>query len=991
MKITSLLFTCVLSFTLLIFPQKKSVYHTKNYADDIAIHTYGNNRIFTFTNKAFGQFHGETNAYTNDGWRGWVFREQKIFTDYAIAIAGKPLERKSAKVSVTPYNVTREYSNNVKESFFFADFVDLFSIELKNIVAFQFSLNSFSGIDGKQISHHHFEYSLGSILPGYSLSVISNSEMKLLPLSSGKLFEVSKPLQSTKLIFVVHKASLDEKVILSNLTAFISAKRDRINYLLARSFIETNDAKFNQAYLWSVASFDALVTTQEAKGIFAGLPWFNNNWGRDTFISLPGCFVTGNYKDAKEILEAFAAYQDTVPSSQYFGRIPNRVTLKDIIYNTTDGTPWFIIQCANYYKYTGDNEFIQKIYPKIKLALQGALKNHVDSQGFLTHLDAETWMDAVGPDGPWSPRGNRANDIQVFWYKELEITNTFAKLLNDAPTVAETQKYIELVGQNISANYIDTKTNLIADRIRTDNTKDFTLRPNAFFVLNEKKFFNNEKTRVSILKNTMASLVLPYGVLSLDYHDANFHPFHEYAPYYPKDAAYHNGTIWQWNNGPIVEALCSVGLQDSAWSLTTELTRQILNEGAVGSIAELMETMPRKNTNEIKLSGAFSQAWSLGEYLRTIHQNYFGVQPDVINKTIYIAPHLPKAIHKVVFYLMYGRSRIQFNYVHDNDNFKIEIAPSQTIDDIILHISVPDNNNNQVQVIKRLHKFKKVSFSFPLKDSQSQKVIATVNNKQETFASDVLIPDTEVSKTVSEITFAHIEKDRKFPVLQTETSELISHETIKRSMGSSAHVIIDKNDQAGDEQYQYPTHPFFKKGILDITNFKLADDDSCYYFEISCKKLVNPNWHPEYGFQLTFAGIYIRTKRPGLLTTIAGKNSKYAFDEKRSFNRVVLVSGGVEIKDGSNKSVALYAPQKEDASNPLGNSETGVISFSIPKKYLGEITKDSPISILVGAQDDHGGSGIGEFREVQALPAEWFGGGKMSPDGNNIYDFLFIN
>jgi carbohydrate-binding DOMON domain-containing protein len=45
--------------------------------------------------------------------------------------------------------------------------------------------------------------------------------------------------------------------------------------------------------------------------------------------------------------------------------------------------------------------------------------------------------------------------------------------------------------------------------------------------------------------------------------------------------------------------------------------------------------------------------------------------------------------------------------------------------------------------------------------------------------------------------------------------------------------------------------------------------------------------------------------------------------------------------------------------------------------------------VLVGAQDDHGGAGIGVFRNVEADAGEWHGGGKLSPGDPNVYDFIF--
>jgi len=44
--------------------------------------------------------------------------------------------------------------------------------------------------------------------------------------------------------------------------------------------------------------------------------------------------------------------------------------------------------------------------------------------------------------------------------------------------------------------------------------------------------------------------------------------------------------------------------------------------------------------------------------------------------------------------------------------------------------------------------------------------------------------------------------------------------------------------------------------------------------------------------------------------------------------------------------------------------------------------------VVAGAQDDHGGAGIGEFRDVHAERGEWNGGGKLFDDEPNVYDDL---
>ncbi len=979
----SFLIICIFFFaTIHLFSQSK---RQNNLVDQIGIQT-ASNRIFTFTNKAFGQYHGETNSYTNDGWRGWILREQKVFTDYSVAVNGKPLDRRKAKTTVLPYKINRSFSNGVTEQLFLADSMDVLALEYRNITSFTFALNGFNGTDAQQISKSIINYSLHSVLPGYTLSVISNSEI-LKSSNDTVSFTIPRPNKQTKIIFFVHKDNDSYLDILSHIETLINEKRDRINTILNKAVVVTNDKEFNKAYLWSVASFDALITTQESKGIFAGLPWFNNNWGRDTFISLPGCFATGNYEDAREILEAFAAYQDTIPDSKYFGRIPNRVTLKDIIYNTTDGTPWFVIQCENYFNNTADTAFIVKMYPYIKRAMQAALQKRTDKYGLLTHLDAETWMDAVGPDGPWSPRGNRANDIQVLWYQQLKATAKFAHIVEDIRNENFANEFADLVKQNIAKFYVDAANSRIADRLTSDGAADYAIRPNAFFVLNHEELFPNHETRINILKNLMSHIVLPYGVLSLDYENANFHPYHEYPPFYPKDAAYHNGIIWQWNTGPVVQTLCSFGLQDSAWMLTKELTRQILHDGAAGSIAELMEAMPRKDKSEIKLSGAFSQAWSLGEYLRTIHEEYFGVKIDVPADTLRLAPRLPKSITHASFTVRFGKEFIPIEFNRSNNNFTISLNLPAPVKDIVVDISLMDNGTT-VQAAKTSNGARNITFTYT---TSTGKFTAIADGKPVEVHTSITSDKSDNVSMLQSIRFAKIESDRKFPVLQTGTSELIPHSIAKKPAPRNGTILYDKSDTAGDEKYQYPQHPFFIKGILDITRFSLSEDNENYYFRLNFGKLVNPNWHAEYGFQLTFAGIYLKVEGDSAFSIQAGKNSKYSFASGRKFNRVVYVGGGFEIRDGSNKIIAAYAPEKEDANLPLGDSKSGEVSFCIPKKFIGKLSKGSCVSILAGAQDDHGGSGIGEFREVGKTAAEWSGGGKNAPDDDNVYDFLFIN
>ncbi|WP_236534424.1 amylo-alpha-1,6-glucosidase [Vibrio vulnificus] len=84
--------------------------------------------------------------------------------------------------------------------------------------------------------------------------------------------------------------------------------------------------------------------------------WFKDCWGRDTFIALSGTsLINGLFDEAKAIISNFASMQKSDLDDVNHGRIPNRVTSKtNIIYNTTDGTPWMIREIMEYLHYSGD-------------------------------------------------------------------------------------------------------------------------------------------------------------------------------------------------------------------------------------------------------------------------------------------------------------------------------------------------------------------------------------------------------------------------------------------------------------------------------------------------------------------------------------------------------------------------------------------------------------------------------------------------------------
>ena len=445
----------------------------------------------------------------------------------------------------------------------------------------------------------------------------------------------------------------------------IQAHKKKIENFLSNCSLDSGDKKFDDAFLW--ARFNAwLLATKshdsDFRGIWAGLPWFRDNWGRDTFISLCGTLlVSGCFDEAKDVLSGFASFQDLDKKSPTYGRIPNRYrNAEDVIYNTADGTLWFIRALWEYVQYSGDLEIISALSKTVETALDSDIVRS-DGNGFLRHGDADTWMDArIAGNEPWSPRGDRANDVQALWYTALKIGAAFMRKLDRADKAKVYDETAAKLKKSFEHFFWNEDCNALADHLPEGGygewAKDMRVRPNQLFALtapsvlpgDESSDFINEKISEKVMKNVERELVSPFGLYSLSPEDPIFHSEHENPSMHNKDAAYHNGTIWEWISGSYISAaaLKSGGtLPLKAAAILQNEAKMIMDYGCAGSLSENIHASPDENGNP-KLSGTFSQSWSLSEFIRNVSQDLTGFVPRLAEGKLSVKPSLPSSCKK---------------------------------------------------------------------------------------------------------------------------------------------------------------------------------------------------------------------------------------------------------------------------------------------------------------------------------------------------------
>lgn len=632
-----------------------------NLLDKMTIEVSENeNRPVSFTNKqaAFYYTQSHTNNHPEHAWfTGMNIAKNRIFHGYQLFINDKPVDNKGAKVSVNPYKMLRTQPNGLKEELWMFDYKNGIEVGIsgknENMGIRLLDVNLLKNTDETAFfksMEGNFIIAVSSVKPSKieirNNIVFQNSD-------SGGFFITAGKSESEALSIIEDLRNNNEKL-----------KKERAQRmekkLLGKVYISSSDKNLENSLNWLQMTMDQLVTNQQGEGIYAGLPWFNEYWGRDEFISVPGAvLVSGEFETTKNILKSFAEFQDKDPDSKFFGRVPNIVNPKNIDYHTTDGTPRYVIELQNYVKYSGDKDLIKELYPVVKNSIEGSLKNWTDEKGYLLHEDNETWMDARDQDlVSYSPRGNRANDIQDLWYRQLLAGVYFADYLKDPESSKKWKTVAEKVKNNFAKDFTSSKFPFIADRIDSKNIPEFSIRPNQLFAMD---LINDEKLKISTLKTVWTELVYPWGVATLDKKNPLFHPFH-LTPDYHKDAAYHNGTIWPWLNGIAMQRMIEAEQPEIAYRLFKNMNRIALTKGVTGGLSENLDAFPHKGQTLPKLTGTYLQAWSNAEQLRTWYQYFLGIRPDMTAKQLTLAPRIPDEIKDLDYQFYIGKQLVRSEY-----------------------------------------------------------------------------------------------------------------------------------------------------------------------------------------------------------------------------------------------------------------------------------------------------------------------------------------
>jgi predicted glycogen debranching enzyme len=361
-----------------------------------------------------------------------------------------------------------------------------------------------------------------------------------------------------------------------------------------------------------------LVTRRSGgRGIIAGYPWFGE-WGRDAFIALRGlCLATDRVAEARDVLLAWTESVDA-------GMLPNRL-LDDGApeYNAVDASLWYVLATGELFARPEAPGIVDaRQRARLTAAVRAILEGYrsgtrhrigVSDDGLVAAGEAGvqlTWMDAKLGDFAVTPRRGKPVEIQALWVNAL---GTAERLELGADLGALRRKALDCFGKRF---WCEERGHLydVVDVDHVPGTVDAALRPNQALALGglPVALIGGPRARRA-MDLVVERLWTPLGPRSL----AREHP--DYVPRYQggvreRDLAYHQGTVWPWLAGPVIEAWLATREGDLREQARTQFLAPLeahLERAGIGHVSEIADAEPPHTPR-----GCPFQAWSVGELLR---------------------------------------------------------------------------------------------------------------------------------------------------------------------------------------------------------------------------------------------------------------------------------------------------------------------------------------------------------------------------------------
>lgn len=456
-------------------------------------------------------------------------------------------------------------------------------------------------------------------------------------------------------------------------------------------FRSDNDL-FDTMLRTSIQDFYALQIRQpEGNALAAGVPWFATLFGRDSLIGSYQTLIL-NPSIAKGTLRVLAAHQGRSRSNELDedpGKILHEMRSGEMTatgevafgmnYGSVDATPLFVIVLSEYFRWSGDTNFLREMQPHLTAAVQWLLEfGDLDGDGLIEFcrrnpkgLFNQGWKDSG--DANLHASGHIAQPPIALVEVQGYASDAFARASALFRLLGLEEKATALAGRSqelrrqIDQAFWVPKMHYFAMALDRDKQPLQVMASNPGHLL-----FSNavDADRAGeMVKGLMGhGLYSGWGVRTLSQEELTFNPM-----------SYHRGSVWPHDNSLIASGMAGYGFHKESSRICTSLYDAALHFREY-RLPELFCGIQRSRRSEpVHYPVSCSpQAWASGAFF-LILTALLGFHMDAVNREIKIVnPHLPEFLKELAIDgLRVGSSRVWLEFSRQDRRTFCNVAKTE--------------------------------------------------------------------------------------------------------------------------------------------------------------------------------------------------------------------------------------------------------------------------------------------------------------------------
>lgn len=432
---------------------------------------------------------------------------------------------------------------------------------------------------------------------------------------------------------------------------------------LSKSFpqISSSNSRFSDWIARSVSDLEMMIAGNPERNYpYAGVPWFSTVFGRDGIITaLQTLWLNSDI--ARGVLEFLAAWQadssDPVADSQP-GKILHEMRKSEMAhlgevpfgryYGSVDATPLFVMLAGSYFARTGDQAFLQSIWPHVERALDWIDEyGDIDGDGFVEYsrlsangLVQQGWKDSndsvFHKDGRLAEPPIALCEVQGYVYAAKLAAAHMMRALGDVDRGREFESQAQILKERFQEKFWCDDLGIYALALDGKKKPCRVRTSNAGHCLYTGIATPERAKRVA---ETLMSdaFFTGWGIRTVASDECRYNPL-----------SYHNGSVWPHDNSIIANGMAKIGCRRMAGQILLALL-DLSAEVELHRLPELFCGLKRRvNEGPTLYPVACSpQSWSAATPL-FILEGCLGISVDARRaRIVFDRPYLPEGISQL--------------------------------------------------------------------------------------------------------------------------------------------------------------------------------------------------------------------------------------------------------------------------------------------------------------------------------------------------------